>query len=302
MVNEFQERVDLTPKVWTKEPTSLLTELGEEVGFINIIHENKLVELPNEVKELVATLKSKAQESENFFDGQLTHVSQVTRTGSVFELRTQKTKFFDYLAAGHYYGERQGSQKANPIRPLAIQSVLLTEDGRFLFERKSKSSVEFPGAYHLFGGALKPDQTDPEAAMQSIMKRKWQVNLGADQIQTSGLELDTVNNIVHIFYLIRLGDLQFKTIQHQYIRKDQGGRRIKKEVLHYPPLTPKNIERLLEHQPLTRWNPAAFDDLICGLAASGLINVDKVKQLRKENVERLALTPFEYKHPYTKYL
>lgn len=287
-----ERRLELVPSKWAVEPTILLTELGERIGDIEIVYQEGSVRLPPEVQELVGDLEKVARD--NFFNGPLAHVAQITRTDSGFRLSTLKTSFFGYLAASHHYGQ-EGTQEDNPVRPLAVQAVLLSPDNRFLFERRSQAVVDFPRACSFFGSALKPGQLDPKEAMKKILMRKWSVELGDARLVPTGLGLETVGNIVHLYWLGRLDQKQFRIIREQYGRE-------RDEKLFYPPLTLENVETLLKYQNIRSWNPAAFDNLMAAIAASGLIDVGEVRRLRSENIGNLQQEPFVYQYPYASFV
>jgi hypothetical protein len=293
---------------WHYEPSTPLWEMkGELVPKVVIQYAKKEIQPPyNKFPELKEE-RDKIKEDENNFNGPIANVEGVNISSRGIEIKTSTARFLDYTASSNYFREKN-IQKENPIRPLATQAVFLTPDNEIIFARRSNQVFDFPNSLSEFGGVLKPDKTDVISSLAEILEKKLAIKLDRSQFQIVGMERENVNNIFHIFQLVRLTKeqtesllLKFKELRKNIVEKERSPttrkEKLKETELLYKVSTKENlghIERILRHFNIKVWNPAAYTNILYALLASKLRTPEQILKLSDDVHEDLKKIPFEY--------
>lgn len=275
---------------WTKEPSTPLCKWEQKMSDISIHHHDEIATLPFELYPKLKEQRELIMETKNHFNGDMVNVQSVTFNDTGVVIETKIAKYFDYQATSKFFRNNQGK---NPIRPLAVQVVLVTPDGGIVISRRSSLVFDFPNKLSVFGGAMDPKQMDPKIAIIEILKRKWKIEVEPFDITATGMDRENVNNIFCIFFMVRLNHKQVQEFRENF--KDQwrdvGSLRpdieIKGTKEYFYEIPYWCVNYFLDNYSIHYWNPTGFTNLLYAFQNIGIKHVSRLfensKKILKKN-------------------
>lgn len=283
-------------KDWEQQPSKHLVPWGDSIQDIRIDYlSDAIVELPvdknpglsEKRKEVDEDMKRNGQTN-----GLLLNVDQFYYKDGVFNLKLSNAYWGDYLASSFFF--RKTNHNSNPICPLAVQATVMTASGKILLKRRfsGPKSQDFPGRIDLFGGSMNKEITNPQKKIIQIFNKKWGLNISEGQIRRTGADLEKVNNIVCIFYVITLTDEQYTDFYQKRKNQFLGMEEFIKsegdpdhEI--YTLIDQGSVLRfLIGEKTIHHWNPTAHTNLRYALPEQELIE--------ESIIRTLATQPFKY--------
>lgn len=303
MDNEFREswdtahHIDLTSVPdWNREPGSGLWELGKPLRSITTRHTPESVTITPEVATLRQNLESHI--SPTFFNGPMANLEHLTFSEDGMELETTETDFFTYLASSYAHRGKQGE---NPVRTLAVQaSVLSPEGSKLIMDRRPDTITDHPSQLWVVGGVL-PPALKPEEALQTIVNKKYGLDVSLDQLQPTGIVRDNISNIYCLTYTIDLTSAQY---DEGHARAKSANRNREKHLYQISTdYARQSIEQMIKgKRPVHDWDPNAIFNILYALGAKGLRTKEQLQLLVETMRNQTNTKPIDYKFPMEKYL
>ncbi len=228
----------------------------------------------------------------------MANLEHLTFGNDGMKLETSETDFFTYLASSYAHREHQGD---NPIRSLAVQASVLSPDGtKLVMERRPESMTDHPNQLWVVGGILTPE-TKPEEALQTIVNKKYGLDLSPDQLQPTGLVRDNISNIYCVTYAIDLTSAQY---DEGHARAKSANRSGEKQLYQISTDDARqSIERMLEgKRPVGDWDPNAIFNILYALGAKGFRTKEQLESLVETMQKQTDAQPIDYTYPIEKYL
>jgi hypothetical protein len=278
------------------EPTSLLWKPEGKEDKVVVQHTPKKVTVSDEIEAL---RKRIPEVPGSLYDGLYANVEEVAITGHELIVTTSITTAFTHLAASYYYNSQQGS---NPVRPLAVQTTLITPAKEILVEKRI-GTTDFPNAWSVFGGALKPEEIDLRQAMLARLKKRWGMDLTPSHLEFSGIGRENPGNIYCVFFLGLLEEEQAeKMLRDSWEERLQGNKFFLK-------ISPEEIRRFLEYFPVQQkeypefpWNLLGRENVIHTIEFAGIITHEEAAAFRQDARKQLSQNPYTHRYPIEKYL
>ncbi len=278
------------------EPTSLLWK--PEEGEYNIVVPH--IPIKVNVSDEIEALRKRVPEVPGIlYDGLYANVEDIAITDHEIIVTTSITTAFTHLAASYHYNSEQGS---NPVRPLAVQTTLITPAKEILVEKRI-GTTDFPNAWSVFGGALKPKEIDLRQAMLARLKKRWGMELIPSQLELSGIGRENPGNIYCVFFMGLLEEGQAdKMLQDAREERLQGNKFFLK-------ISPEEIRRFVEYFPVQQkehpeipWNLLGRENVIHTIELAGIITHEEAATFRQGARKQLSQNPYTHRYPIEKYL
>lgn len=284
---------------WSQAPSIAIIDWNERVETIQYEYATHITELPkSRFPEIIPMRKKKGHDAENagMSNGLLLNVDFFDYASGTLNLKLSNVHFFDYLTASQFF---RYENSENPIRPLAVQATVLSADGERLFLKRrfnGPRSNDFPGKIDLFGGSMNPQITDPDAKIIELFQKKWGLTIHQEQVTRTGADWERVNNIICIFYVIRLTEEQ-----ETLFRSSRGDHLITPEqFLHekghedhevYTEIPQEAILRfMIGVETIHGWNPTAYTNMVYALAQGKMewANINAIVDATHKRLEKQA--------------
>ncbi|HLC99825.1 MAG TPA: hypothetical protein VJC11_02585 [Patescibacteria group bacterium] len=294
----YSERGDVSR--FLKEPAFPLVEFGKHLDDIKLHHVDEVTPLPDNVQslrdQLDAEITRRREQGESVpFSGELANVEDFQVENGKITLHTAKTDYFSFLASSYIFRE---NHKENPIKPLAVSATLVGPDGTILFEKRT-NVTEMEGKFHIFGGSLKPGQ-EPKSSMKNILQRKLGLEVDDQSIEISGADLENLQNIVEIFFVVNLTEDQVRSFQERFGDASSKERKDIHEISSKKDL--KKIEEMFHEKDITDWNPSGFYNVMYALIKIGTRTPEEVEKIVKPLQKKISRKPYRYDYPIKNYL
>ncbi|XOU94770.1 MAG: hypothetical protein ACNFW9_01755 [Candidatus Kerfeldbacteria bacterium] len=287
----YSEKNDIT-KFFT-EPATPIIEFGANINNTEISHTDETTPLSPEAQELLEKLKEAIDDKSELqpFNGQLANVDTFNIKDGNLKLRTSNTDYYSYLSSSFAHREDHAE---NPIRPLAVSATLISPDGKIVTEERT-GVTELEGKFAVFGGSLKPGEK-PEEAIADRLKNKLGLDIKPENIILTGADQENLQNIVEIFYMIKLEEGQLDKLKTS---KDNQDKKFTEFSINQDL---KDIENHFHQKDITDWNPSSFYNIMYTLIKSGHRTPEEIKNIIEPLRKKIARKPFRYKYPIEKIL
>lgn len=287
---------------WHREPSVPLASFGTQIADIEVRTSDRKVLLLSDAQEWRIYPEQERQrrieqgKADTLRPGNMANVESVVIQDGVIRLETNITDFFDYLASAYAFRNNQG---ASNILPLAAQATFFTASGLLVVDKRSDKMTDFPGAYSQFGGSLTPERAaDPEKSLREIARQKWQLDLAEDQLHKTGLDIETINRILCLFFTSQLQESQSSNFQ-EVLERRKGGEQF---ILLSPDRQSQQWENFIADNWIQKWNPTALTNTLYALVYMGYRTPQEAENIVEDQKQRLHPAPFDYTYPMENYL
>ncbi|TMI86154.1 MAG: hypothetical protein E6H08_21490 [Bacteroidetes bacterium] len=236
------------------------------------------VNIPEEIKQTAKPLT----------DGPMANVEHITIQKNTISITTSETSWYKYLAGAYRYGYNQGE---NPSRPLTVLTVLYTQRGDILLEKRG-ATIDFPNSYGACGGALRPEETNIKQAALERIQRKWGIDVDRKELQLTGMGRENLGNIYCLFFM--------STIDQELANKIAGEREnfslVKSsELKEFLEKTP--IPQVLEGKLSFPWNFLGREGMLLAAEKIGTLSPQNIEDVKKYTSSNLSQQFQQYRYP-----
>lgn len=285
---QYSEKGDITK--FFKEPATPLVEFGDQINNIKIDQINESTPISPEATDMLFKLNNALENTDGPkpFNGELVNVEDFKIEGDKINLKTSKTDYFSYLASSYAHRENHAE---NPIKPLAVSASLLSPDGKLIVEERS-GVTELEGKLGTFGGALRPGEK-PEEAILDRLRKKLGIEVKPENLSISGADQENLQNIVEIFYLVKLEPGQLEQLKEKFTNPENSKKFVEfsvKEDL-------QEIESHFHDKDITDWNPSSFYNTLYALIKAKKSTPVEINALVDKLQKKINRKPFRYKYP-----